>query len=86
MDYGETHWKMELVGWEKTVGGAGNMLGTWGVSVKQKGIKESGEQSQLRELSMGLWVLTTAEEKFYEWSSGMLTNLGSGSYDLHSFQ
>lgn len=57
-----------------------------GVSVGQNRIKELREQSQLRQLSLELWILRTAEEKLCGWGSRMLTNLGSGSYEGHGFQ
>lgn len=51
-----------------------------------EGLKEFREHSQLRKLSLELWVLSPAEEKFSGWSSGMLTNLGSGDYEGRTFQ
>lgn len=61
-----------------------HMLGALGVSTKWNEINELREQSQLKQLSLKLWILSTAEEKLYGWSPRMLTNLDSGGYEGHS--
>lgn len=80
MDYGDEERR-----WKRAVGRARDMPGTLVLSVG-RGIKEFREQSQLRKLSLELWVLNTAEEKLCGLSSGMLTNLVSGGYEGTSFQ
>lgn len=77
------------VWWERAVGEykqPRHMLGALGVSMKWNEINELREQSQLKQLSLELWILSTVEEKLRGWSPRMLTNLDSGGYEGHRSQ